>query len=61
MWQFLFHVEKPTTYYQMTDEQLAAMLAEEKTPKPKYFLMLAKKEEILLWGKQNKSLAKVDK
>lgn len=45
----------------MTDEQLAAMLAEEKNPKPKYFLMLAKKEEILLWGKQNKSLAKVDK
>lgn len=37
------------------------MLAEEKTPNQNISLMLAKKEEILLWGKQNKRLVKVDK
>lgn len=45
----------------MTDEQLAAKLAEEKTPNQNISLMLVKEEEILLWGKQNKSIAKVDK
>lgn len=42
---FFFHVEKPTTYYQTTDEQLAAMLDEEKTPNQNIYTY------ILLWGK----------